>query len=103
MGEMNKLNAISKTETFKKSLVANLGTDSLKGLTNVVVGTLAFSISRLGGVGEAIGSLTKVYGAELARQTADLGNITAQYLIYKFARKELYGKDQVVNEALYRL
>lgn len=103
MLEMNKLNAISKTETFKKSLVANLGTDSLKGLTNVVVGTLALSISKLGGVGEALGSLTRVYGNELARQTTDLANITAQYLIYKFARKELYSKDQVVNEALYKL
>ncbi len=103
VAEMEKLNTISKSETFKKSLIATVGTDSVRDLAGVAIGTLSFAMSHLGGAGKMLGQLASVYGNELSRQATDLGNITAQYLIYRFARKELVGSEQVVNEALYRL
>jgi len=101
--EMNKLNTVSKSETFKKSLIANLGTDSVNLLANVAIGTISHGMSMFGKGGKLLGNLTQAYGQALSRQAADLGNIAGQYLIYRFALKEVYGKEQVVNEELYRL
>lgn len=101
ISEMNDLNNIAKSETFKKSLVASIGTDSINSLANMVIGGLSLGIAQLGGVGRVIGAATRVYGQELSRQATDLANIVAQYILYRFARKELYGAEQSVNDALY--
>ncbi len=102
VAEMKKLNNISKTDTFKKSLVANLGTDSVKGLAQMAIGTISTGMSAFGGeAGKLLGGVTEIYGKELARQAADFGNISAQYILYRFARKELYGEEQVINDSLY--
>lgn len=101
--EMKKLNEVSRTETFKKSLVTNIGTDSANVLANVAVNSISYGLSMFGKGGKLLGGLTQVYGKELTRQATDLGNIAAQYIIYKFATKEVYGNDQIVNEELYRM
>ena len=102
--EMKKLNNISKTDTFKKSLLANLGTDSLSGLSRMAIGTISKGMSVFGGeAGKLVGGITGIYGKELARQAANFGNISAQYILYRFARKELYGEEQVVNDSIYLL
>lgn len=102
--EMKKLNNISKTDTFKKSLVTSLGTDSVNALTQIAVGTIYTGISMFGGeAGKLLGGITEIYGKELARQATDFGNISAQYILYRFARKELYGEEQTVNDSIYLL
>ena len=102
--EMKKLNSISKTDTFKKSLIANLGTDSISGLSRMAIGTISKGMSVFGGeAGKLLGGITEIYGKELARQATDFGNISAQYILYRFARKELYGEEQVVNDSIYLL
>lgn len=101
--DMKKLNAISKSDTFKKSLIATIGTDSVAGLAQVAIGSVAYGMSHFGDVGKVLGSVTRIYGNEAARQAADLGNIAAHYILYRFARKELYGQEQTVNEEIYKL
>ncbi|MFA6295230.1 MAG: hypothetical protein WC666_02275 [Candidatus Paceibacterota bacterium] len=103
MIDLDKLNDVSKTDTFKKSLVANLGTDTLKGISQITIQGISQGISSLGGVGQLFGSMLRVYGEEAARQVADLGNISAQYILYRFARKALHGEEQSINEAIYTM
>jgi hypothetical protein len=104
VAEMNKLNDISKSDTFKKSLVANLGTDSVKVLTQSAVSMISRGMSYFGGeAGRVLGAITQIYAQEATRQITDLANIAAQYILYRFARKELRGEEQAVNETLYQL
>ncbi|MES2470876.1 MAG: hypothetical protein V4526_01430 [Patescibacteria group bacterium] len=104
MDEVDELNQISKSETFKKSLLVNLGTDSVRGVANMAVGIIGMGFAQLGGAaGRAVGGVIRMYGQEVARQATDLGNIAAQYILYRFARKERFGEEQVVNENLYTI
>jgi hypothetical protein len=101
--EMNNLNRISKSEIFKKSLILNIGTDSINSLARSIIGTISYGMSSFGNTGKMLGGLMRVYGEEASRQATDLGNISAHYILYRFARKEAYGTEQRVNENLYRL
>ena len=102
--EMNKLNEVSRSETFKKSLVAAIGTDTVRGVVNVAIGAMTRVISGLGGAGgKMLGGLVNVYTRELNRQVTDLANISAQYVLYRFAHKQVYGTEQEVNENIYKL
>ncbi len=101
--EMNKLNNISKTETFKKSLIANLGADTVKGVTSIAIQGITSGISMLGNSGQLLGGVLRVYGDEANRQITDMANISSQYLLYRFARKELYGQEQAVNDSIYNM
>jgi hypothetical protein len=101
--EMDALNDIRKSETFKKSLIATIGTDSVNAISQVAIGTITQGLSMLGNTGKLVGSLANVYGKETSKQAADLGNIAAQYMLYRFTIKELYGEEQIVNDELYKL
>jgi hypothetical protein len=101
--EMKKLNAISASDTFKKSLMASLGTDTVKGLVSMTVSGFAGALSSSGEIGKALGGAIQIYGQEANRQMTDFANQAAQYVLYRFARKEAHGTEQEVNEALYRL
>ena len=103
MTDLNKLNEVSKTETFKKSLIVNLGTDTVKGIALLAVRNISRGISALGSTGQLFGSLFRIYGEEMTRQVTDLANISAQYMMYRFARKAAYGEEQSVNESVYGL
>lgn len=101
---MNTLNSVSKSETFKKSLIVNLGTDSTQAVANLAVGLLSSGISTIGGAaGKMVGGLVRAYGEEMSRQATELGNIAGQYILYRFARKEAFGNEQEVNENLYNI
>ena len=82
-------------------LLTNLGTDSINGIIQMAIGSISFGMSTLGKEGALVGNLVKVYGQEAARQATSLGNIAAMYMLYRFARKELYGQEQSVNEKVY--
>lgn len=99
--EMLNLNKISESEAFKKSLILSIGTDSINGLAQSVVGIISRSMSNLGDVGNVLGGVLSVYGNEASRQVTDFGNISANYILYRFARKETHGSEQDVNEYLY--
>lgn len=103
LSQMNALNTASKSASFKKALVAEIGTDSANVIMNLAVGAIGFGISRIPGVGELLGGLTRAYGQELTRQATSLGKISAMYLLYRYARKELFGSEQVSNEYVYQL
>ncbi len=101
---IKKLNAVSKTETFTKSLIVNFGTDSANTIANIAIGTMtSFAAARFGELGKTVGTAINAYTSEMTRQAADLGNIAGQYMLYRFARKEAYGKEQEVNENIYRI
>lgn len=101
--DMNQLNDISKSETFRKSLIVNIGADSVDGITKIAVGTISYGLSQLGDSGKLLGGILRVYGEEASRQTTDLANISAQYVLYRFARKQAHGNEQEINENVYRL
>lgn len=101
--EIKKLNDISKTDMFIKSLTVSVGADSLAAVSGMAVRGIGAGFGTLGDAGKLIGGVTRIYGEELARQVADLGNIAGQYILYRFSRKQLYGDEQKVNEVLYRL
>ncbi len=103
LSQMNALNTASKSASFKKALVAEIGTDSANVIANLAVGAIGFGVSRIPGVGELLGGLTRAYGQELTRQATSLGKISAMYLLYRYARKELFGSEQVSNEYVYQL
>lgn len=101
--EMDILNKISKSETFKKSLILNIGTDSINILALSTIGIISHGMSNFGNTGRMFGSILRIYGEEASRQAADLGNISAHYILYRFARKEAHGNEQEVNDYLYSL
>lgn len=103
LSQMNALNAASKSASFKKALVTEIGTDSAQVIANLAVSTIGFGISQVPGVGQLLGGLTRAYGQELTKQAASLGKISAMYLLYRYARKELFGSEQVNNEYVYGL
>ena len=103
ISQMKTLNTASKSASFKKALVTEIGTDSAEVIANLAVSTIGFGISQVPGVGQLLGGLTKAYGQELTKQAASLGKIAAIYLLYRYARRELFGSEQVSNEYVYGL
>lgn len=103
LSQMNALNTASKSASFRKALVTEIGTDSANVIADMAVGAIGFGISQVPGVGKVLGELTRAYGKELTRQAASLGKISAMYLLYRFARKELFGSEQVSNDHIYGL
>jgi hypothetical protein len=103
MEELKKLNSVSKSETFKKSLLLSIGADSLNGIATLAIESISYGLAQFGNTGKLVGNLLKVYGEEASRQATELGNISAQYILYRFARKEIYGTEQEINENIYKL
>ena len=101
--EVKKLNNISKSDAFLKSLVLNIGADSAAAVSNLAVQGITAGFGMLGNTGKLVGQVTRIYGEELTRQVTDLGNIAGQYILYRFARKQLYGDEQKINEVIYSL
>ncbi len=101
LAEMKKLNEVSKSETFKKSLLANVGTDSINSIAKLAIDSISFGLEQLGG--QVAADIIRVYGNEASRQATDLANISAQYVLYRFALKEVSGGEQEVNDNVYNL
>jgi hypothetical protein len=101
--EMDKLNSISKSELFKKSLIMNIGVDTTKGLINFSMWSALRSLNGIGKGGEVAGSVIGAYGSELTNQLASYSKIIGNYILYRFACSVLYQRVQEVNENLYRL
>lgn len=100
---INTLNTISKSESFKKALVVQIGTDSVQVITQTAIGALQVGLTAAGAGGELLGSVVKIYGNELARQVTSFANISAMYVLYRVARKETYGGEQTENAFVYSL
>jgi hypothetical protein len=108
--QVDRLNAVMKSESFKKALVLNLGTDSIASITNNVISTMTQGLSTVAGgltgskvLGEMASSLTDAYGKELVQQIASYARIVAMYMLYQSARKEAFGEGQIVNTEVYNL
>ena len=104
VSELNKLNKISTTDSFKKALVAEIGSDSAVIITNTTIGLILNGISLANSkVGAIISSVVRVPAEEMASQSADFAKMAANYLLYRKA-KELAGEEtQFVNEKIYSL
>ncbi|MEO8637723.1 MAG: hypothetical protein ABI430_02380 [Candidatus Taylorbacteria bacterium] len=101
--EMRKLNNVSKSETFKKSLILSIGANSVNSIAQLAIGSISLGLAQFGNTGKMVGGLMRVYSEEASRQATDLGNISAQYVLYRFARKEAFGSEQEVNENIYKI
>ncbi len=98
--ELNKLNEISKTDSFKKSLIINVGADVTEGLTDLLRGQADQRLNKLGKNGNVTGNVLGTYGSEFANQLASYAKITGNFILYRFACSVLYGQTQEVNESI---
>jgi hypothetical protein len=101
--EMNKLNEISKSEIFKKTLLINLGADSLEAITDTMIKELQKGFGVLGKPGQLFGALFRSYSEVGTKQVISLGKIAAIYTLYRYARQTLYNQPQEINESIYKL
>jgi len=101
--EMDDLNKINKSEILKKTLLINLGTDSLGIITNIMIEELQKGFSVFGKPGQLLGALFKSYSEIGAKQAISLGKIAAIYVLYTYARQVLYNQPREINENIYNL
>jgi MFS family permease len=101
--EMTKLNDVHRGESFKKSLIVNLGTDTLEGVTKMTIGSISKGMGAMGEVGQVSGSIFRILGEETARQTSSFAKIAATYVIYRAVKNETYGESQLINDNIYSL
>jgi hypothetical protein len=101
--EMTRLNEVGKSEEFKKALFIDFGTDSTKTATDILTNTFINGLDRSGTTGRAIGGLMGMFIKELTGQTISFGNNIAIYILYRFARFQLYHRPQEVNNFIYQL
>jgi hypothetical protein len=102
--EMNKLNDISKGDSFKKALIAEVGSDSITIIANTATESILTGFSAFNEkAGAIISSVVKIPAQEMASQSSDFAKLSAIFLLYRKAR-ELYGESaQLINEKLYSL
>tara|TARA_Y100000310_G_scaffold208118_1_gene208651 strand:+ start:11862 stop:12836 length:975 start_codon:yes stop_codon:yes gene_type:complete len=101
--EMNDLNNISKSESFKKSLVIAFGTDATREIVFIMLNYLQAGISALGRGATVFGSVLRLGAEETSRQFIDFAEISAFYILYKSARNERDNESQKINEYIYKL
>lgn len=104
VSEMNRLNQISTSDSFKKALVAEIGSDSAIVIANTMTRLILNGISLVNGkAGAIISGIVRVPAEEMASQSANFAQIAATYFLYRKA-KELAGEEiQFVNEKVYLL
>lgn len=100
---LNKIHKISKAETFDKALVAEFGTASFDILVEMASSALTSGLKQLGGAGAAAGEVVRAEVNEISYQAIDFGKISAFYLLYIFARQQLFGQGKEVNDNIYKL
>lgn len=101
--EMRKLNAVCKTDNFKKALVIHFGSDVFYSITLVVLEAIRVGLNSLGSAGGFLGAVTRPVAEESARQVKSYARLTAIYLLYIQARSMLYNQEQEENEYIYTL
>ena len=63
-------------------------------------------VSNLGSVGGVIGKGTELIGGTggaYTKQIAEYGRISAMYILYRAAEKQLYGQPRALNNFIYSL
>jgi hypothetical protein len=102
--QLQKLNSVATRESVTKTIVADFGSGTIRGLTSsLIVGAQNILSQHASPGGRVAGEVVGAYTDSVAGNMAELGRNAAVYLLYRYARNELYHKEQEVNEALYRL
>lgn len=101
--EMNQLNAVCKTENFKKALVINFGSDVLQNIVLVVLDAIQTGLKSVGQFSGFIGTVAKPFAEESVRQIKSYARLSAIYLLYIQARSMLYNQPQEENKYIYSL
>lgn len=101
--EMRKLKKIESAKTHTRTLLANLSSDIFTGFSSVAGAGVQAGLGRFGVVGEILGVSARMTGEEAAKQISAIGKIVTVYLLYQFARQQLYNEPQHINERLYNI
>lgn len=102
--EMEQLNAVCKTESFKKALILNLGSDAIGDIAGSVVSVFHGAVASFGRVGSVVGAVLRPVADESTRQFASFARLTAIYLLYINARAAINaGAAQETNGYVYEL
>jgi|GEM_PF-3887388 len=112
--EIKKLNTVSKTEDFRKLLKENWSSDSLVGISDrickvTLTRTRDYSkaipplFPNWAGLGGLFTSMARGTIQEGGRNALSFSRTAALYIIYRDARRAVYGEEQEVNEYIYNL
>lgn len=101
--EMKKLNEMSGSDGFKKALILNLGTDTVRIITSYVLDIIMGGMDSLGKAGGFAGAMIRPLAEESRRQIISFANLVAIYILYREARALMYNEPQKMNNYIYSL
>ena len=92
--ELDKLNEVSKGESFKKNVMLELGADAAMSLVEYI----ALKMAGMGAPNVAL-----LAGKEVGYRIIYFAKMTGRYVLYRFAFKTVHGNTHYVNEYVYNL
>lgn len=101
--EMRKLKKIEGAKTHTRTLLTHLSADIFTGFSSVAGAGVQAGLGQFGIVGKVLGVSARMTGEEAAKQVAAIGKIVTVYMLYQFARQQLYNEPQHINDGLYNI
>lgn len=92
--ELNKLNEVSKEESFKKNVMLELGADAAVTLVEYIASIMS---------GFGVPNILIFAGKEVGYRIIHFAKMTGKYVLYRFAFKTIHGDTHYVNEYVYGL
>jgi hypothetical protein len=92
--ELEKLNRVSREESFKKNVMLELGADTAVTLVEFISAIM---------VGAGVPRIFALAGKEVSYRIVHFAKMTGRYVLYRFAFKAVYGNTHHVNEHIYNL
>jgi len=100
---MRQLNNISKSDSFKKSLLIHIGADTVKAVADNVIWAGLSAINKMGKSGKIFSGVSGGYATEVTNQISSYSKKIGDYILYRSAHLVMTGSTQQVNEHVYRL
>ncbi len=92
--ELDKLNEVSKGDSFKKNVMLELGADAAMSLVEYIAMKMA---------GMGVPNIALLAGKEVGYRIIFFAKMTGRYVLYRFAYKTVHGDTHYVNEYVYGL
>jgi len=101
--EMRQLNNIAKKQTHVRTLTTYLSSIAATGGVSEVARYMQAGIGQNVHVsGKILGAFGRLFTEEVTKQTLSIAKIVTVYLLYKEVRRIAYGKEQEINEHIYK-
>lgn len=105
MKQMKELNEVNKYDAFKKSLLSEMGVDTISEATSFTSSVVFSKIGKWSGspIGNAGAEIASGYVHALTTELGIYAKLVVSYILYRHSRNYLYNKPQVTNENVYLL